>query len=223
MGNNTYSHYFAITVSPKKSPDYTIETLHDFVTLYVAYVDHINYAYCIELGKNGDHPHFHMLIRFAEERRADKVKDQLVRFAVKHLPHKKTPNLVRVKRAHNAHMWLTEYMAKENLFLYNSGFDVALLKKLNADDNEHLRIALLGSRGYKVTRANFLPLFHEFVASGQLESMPGLGSDTIDQYYTDVVSYFYHKEFQVHFFFYNKKQILNMMEFACDIAITLDL
>ncbi len=224
MGNNGRSHYFAITISPLKDPDfYNIDTLKSFVSRYVDYIDHINYAFCIELGDKGDHPHIHMLVRFTEERRSDKVKDQLLRYAVKHLPHPKTLMLVRVKRAHNAYMWLTEYMPKEGIYIYNSGFDLALLRKLNDSDNEHLRISMLGTKGFKVTRANFIYLYKDYLETTELSSCPGLGDPSIDQYFTDVVSYFFLKQFQVHFFFYNKKQVLNMMEFASNQTITLEL
>lgn len=221
MSTRRKFHYFALTISPVPSPDRDLKVLEKLCISYCKKMDLIDHAWCLETGKNGVHPHCHLLVQFVKERRVDKVREQLMRYVSKFLKHPISPNLVRVGHAYNAYNWLTMYMTKESLKFHNSGFDYSLLRKLNSQDNDRMKVAILGTDLLKITRANFIFLYKQFLEEELYSEFVGFGVE-LDEYFTSVVRTFFDKGYQVHFFFYNKKQVINMMEFVCGQNITVD-
>ncbi len=218
MGGNSKSNFMTITVSPQNSPLYTVSRITAYAEAYALKYQKsiVNYAYCVETGKKSNHPHVHLLVQFLKERRADKVKEQCLRFTTKWLAHPFTPCLVCVKRAFNAYNYLDVYMKKENLVFVNRTFDLSILKERDSEFTEHMRVSALGTMDKKVTRCNFAYVYRELLQSGNVRP---LNREDVEQdeseYYTSVIRAFEAEGFQIHFFFWNKRQVWNLIEYIC--------
>ncbi len=229
MGGNKKNHFQTITISPQNSPLYTVLTLDEFAKKFVLnFADIIeNYAYCIETGVDQSHPHIHFLIQYIKDRRSDKVREQVLRYAVKALQHPKTLEFVVVRWAYNASSYLTKYMAKENLILVNHHFDLSLL--LHRDQQvAALNILKTDTKfdGIKITRHHFPRIYRELLQLG----LPPLDL-TLDmgEYYETVVTAAETYGYCISFFYMYKRFVWNVMEhcskhpislsFSCDTGV----
>lgn len=217
------SYYYAVTVSPQTMFHIHLDLIQEIVEKYFSkYKDKINnYAYCLELGSKGQHPHCHLLVEYNYERRSDKVKEQIQRVFSSGLSHSVTPQFVKVKKAFNPYSWLTVYMKKENLVFVDSGFDLKLLKEISTKSSAHFEVIMKGQNLMKLTRSNFNILYKELLEDDKLTPYPPLESTfkCLSEYFTKVVAVFDDEGYQIHFLIYNRKQVKMLMQYESGLTI----
>ncbi len=115
-------HRWAITISPQSG----LLTPVKITEIFLALVKKSKkYAYVIENGKKGDHPHLHALIEEHTDKRTDSYKKSHKNIIVKHTPI--TPFIYDAKPSFNPLYWLDKYMEKENSVI-NVGFDLLVIR-----------------------------------------------------------------------------------------------
>lgn len=128
------------------------------------------YAYCLEMGEQGDHPHTHVLLTFDEPRRRDIVLRSIKGFFIRELNHPDTRWFIKLTLANNPYHFLVRYMTKEGIEYVNAGYDVDKLKK-KAQTLAAKQDALYAeSKTHKtLTRMMFAILYESYITNGMIE------------------------------------------------------
>ena len=163
---NTSYHVFAITVSPL-SGSQTPQNLTDAIIMYkeMKKKSIVKIAWCVEQGKNLDHPHIHILIELNSPRRRDTYKTSCQKFFSKVLDHPISRPFVVLKIAYNPIYYLQEYMTKESVVI-NHGFVLENIKKeLRESKYKYLK---MGTHLKPLTRTNISMVYDELIQQEDL-------------------------------------------------------
>lgn len=230
MGKNSSGFYFALTINAPKHLNITLQDLgqiqndarHSKVMKRV-----LNWAYCVESGKNGDTPHVHALIHYDYLRRTDKVKDTLLPYFIKayHLAGSPSPHFFVLKRAFNPYAWLTKYMKKENPVTFSDDFDHEELKADSLKMTLSQQTTIEAYEQKKINRINFYELYQSLLASKRLAPYPGADENwlykELNAYYTDMTVAFMDMGYQPHYLVYNSKYVVYFMQLASKVNMSI--
>lgn len=197
---------FAITVSPAKN-HIDLEDLKPIVIKYLGNKMFSKWAYALEMGKNGDHPHTHMCVELVKPKRLDHLRRNVINFFSKAMEHEKTPNLVKVTVAHKPLYFITQYMQKEEIDFCNKGYDIILLKA--QEQTERQRYLSMGTKRFKLTRSNILDVYEETWPKVQ-SKYTCYTPDGIK----DWMEWLRKNGFDISFIVWNMKQVRNIILFS---------
>ena len=202
---------FHITVSPK-SGEVSVETLEKLLLL-ITKKDVEKYAYVVEHGKDQNHPHLHLLIKYIKNKRQDTVKTTVVTKAKKHMVV--SPYTIVVKTAWNPQYLITQYLQKEGE-LINEGFDMKQLK----DEFKSIKreVYTLDSQQIPITRQSFLRLYRELQTQIKIKYALKYINEHINEFLKLVEA----KGYNLSFYFWNKRQCNDIVRYVNDDFIAVE-
>lgn len=230
MGHNSHGFYFALTINAPKRlniPPQDLGQLQNDARHSKIAKRIVNWAYCVEAGKNGDTPHVHALIHYDYDRRTDKVKETLLRYFLKayHLPCSPGPYFLVLKKAFNPYAWLTKYMKKENPVTFCDDFDHEELKAASLKMTATQQTSIEAYEHKKINRINFYELYQGLLTSHRLDPYPDSDANMLykdlNAYYTGMTVAFMEMGYQPHFLVYNSKQVIYFMQLASGVNMTI--
>ncbi len=203
---------YAITISPR--PDtVTLDQLDVLANKYCTSKTIEKYAYALELGNSGNHPHLHMLCNYITTKRLDSLKLSLKRFVLKNLDHESTPKLVYISKAHKPLYFLQTYMQKEGIRFLNKGYDFVALKA--NEMTEKKRIFKMGHELIKLNRDNFLPLYLEVKDKIDSKYTP-----ITTDYISDLIKYFTLNGFSIGYILHSPRQVETIIQYVHGYELT---
>jgi len=189
---------------------YSLEEVKNATELFIKKQKPLKWAYALELGETGDHPHSHMLLEYKDNKRRDNIKNSANNFFTKFMKHERTPYFINVKPAYNPLYYFNTYMQKEQIEFLSEGFSFEDLK--NSSKNERKRVAMLSHKGIKINRSNFMEIYQE-------QKFQSSYTVTCSKYINEYMKFLQSKGYDVHFFFYNKKQVKDMILYLNDYEV----
>ncbi len=201
---NTLFDRYAFTISPRIGTS----TVHELECAAESYrkkkssqIEHI--AYCIETGDEGDHPHLHFLCLFNSKKRRDTLTKSISSYFLKALRHENSPYFVDVAPAYEPQYWYSIYMRKQDFHFKNYGFSDEYMKS----NSKKRAVWKLGQDLLPITRSNFLPLYHL-----NKDHVTYQGTFATDEHINALLQYYRKSGYAIHFFVYNKKQIVDLIK-----------
>lgn len=195
--NTTYNRYF-VTVSPK-SGTVSLEQLEAFKTKLTSKAS--KFAFAIEHGANGDHPHAHLLIEFDSNKRKDTLT-----VTVKALCRRlKIEAHINVKPSYNPLHLLENYLTKE-VEPEIVGFDLDTLRKEVKGHNRS--VYRKDSQRLRITRDSFLDIYEQLLPR-MTTTFTLRGAD---EHLTELCQLLYLDNYAYSFPIYNKRQVLDLLK-----------
>lgn len=169
MPSNHYNR-FASTISPPKDSLNSEQLWHlahlwlgELTTSKYQYTD---YAICVELGNNQNHPHLHMCVELTSAKKPAHYHDKLESFLLPFMP----PNFnVHVgyrngrKTARNPLHFVQQYMQKEHSKMYyKSTFKLEGLQQIEDHQTERSQLSFKMSQQLRVNDSNIIILLSQF-------------------------------------------------------------
>lgn len=195
--NITYHRYF-VTISPK-SGTVSLEQLVAFKETMIKKAS--KYAFVVEEGANGTHPHVHLLIEYPENKRKDtliaSVKNLVKRMAIE--------TFVNVKPSYNPLHLLENYLTKEQVPEI-VGFDLSALRQEVKGHNRS--VYRKDSQRLRVTRDSFLDIYEQLLP--RMNTTFTLSG--ADEHLTELCQLLYLDNYAYSFPIYNKRQVLDLLK-----------